>query len=106
MIINSKKWDTSLSTQIVHYNYNKGLSKQPVSFKNCIVRFKTLVLTSKVSSSEPNSSKDVMVEPFIFLNSTLISKFYWGNSIDRQEQNCGNTRGSDQSFQFQYRKNT
>ena len=74
MIINSKNRDVSLSTQIAHYNHIKGSSKQPLSFKNCIVRFKILVLSSKVCFSEPNSSKDVMVESIIFLNPTLILK--------------------------------
>ena len=74
MIINSKNWDTSLSTQIAHYNHIKGWSNRPVSFKKCIVRFKNLVLTLKVCSSEPNGSKYVRVESFIFLKSTLISK--------------------------------
>ena len=59
---------------IAHYNHIKGSSKRPESFKNYIVRFKTLVLKSKVCLSEPKSSKDVRVKSFIFLNSTLISK--------------------------------
>ena len=75
MIANlKKKWETSVSTQIAHYNRIKGSSKQPESFKNCIVRFKILVLTSKVCFLGPNSSRDVWVKSFIFLNLTLISR--------------------------------
>ena len=68
MIINSKRWDPSVSTHIAHYNHIKGSSKRPESFKNCIVRFKILVLKSKTSISEPNSRKDVSVKSFIFLS--------------------------------------
>ena len=57
MNICSKKWDISLSTQIVHFNHVKGSLKRPESFENCIVRFKILVSTSKICFSEPNSSK-------------------------------------------------
>ena len=60
--------------QIAHYNHIKNSSKRPESFKNFIVRFKILVLTSKVCFSEPYSSKDVRIKSFIFLNSTLFSK--------------------------------
>ena len=62
------------TSQIARYNHIKDSSKRSESFKNCIVRFKILVLTSKVCFSEPNSSKDVRIKSFIFLNSTLISK--------------------------------
>ena len=58
IIINPKRWDTSVSTQIAHYNHIKGSLKRPESIKNYIVRFKILVLTSKACFSEPNSSKE------------------------------------------------
>ena len=74
MIMNLKKWDASVLTQISHYNHNTGSSKRPESFGNCVLRFKIFVLTSKACFSEPNSSKDVRVKSFLFLNSTLISK--------------------------------
>ena len=74
MIINSKKWDTSISIQIAHYNYIKSSSKRQDSFKNCIVRINILVFTLKVCFSEPNSDKDIKIKSFIFLNSTLILK--------------------------------
>ena len=83
MIINSKKCDTSVSTQGAHYNHIKSSSS-----------------TSKLCVSDPNNSKNVRVKSFIFLNSN-----FWGNSIG-QEQSLGNTRGSDQLFQFQHRKKT
>ena len=39
MIINSKKWNTSLSSQIAHYNNRiKGSLKWSESFKHCIVQ--------------------------------------------------------------------
>ena len=40
-----EKVRTSVSTQIAQYNYIKGSSKRPESFKNCIARFRILVLT-------------------------------------------------------------
>ena len=66
MIINSKKWDTFASTQIADSNHIKGLSKWVETFKNCIVRFKILVLTSKIcnfrnSIEESLSSKGKIV---------------------------------------------
>ena len=64
MIINSKKWDTSVSTQIAHYNHIKGSSKRLESFKNYIVRFKILVVTSNICFLEPNSSEVVRVKSF------------------------------------------
>ena len=102
-----KKWDTSVSIEITPYNYLNGSPKPPESFKNCIVRSKILVLTSKSSFSERNNSKYVRVKSFIFLNSTLISKFllrkfsrtrrnfwqhkrYW-SSISPQHQHIGLT---------------
>ena len=60
-------------SQIAHYNHIKGSSKRPEYFENYIVKFKILVLTSKLCFSEPNSSKDVRVKS-LFLNSTLVSK--------------------------------
>ena len=41
IIINSKIWDTSVSTQIAHYYHSKGSTKQPESFKNSVVRLKS-----------------------------------------------------------------
>ena len=71
-----KKWGTSYNTftGIAHHIHIKGSWKRPVFFKNSTVRFKILALTSKFCSSEPNSTKNVTVESFIFLNSKLILK--------------------------------
>lgn len=106
MIANlKKKWETSVSTQIAHYKHIKGSSERPESFTNCIVRFTILVLTAQFCFSKPNSCKDGRVKSFIFLLiSTLILKACWGYSIG-QEQNFGNARVSDVSFQFQDLKN-
>ena len=60
MIINLKNWDTSVSIQIDHYNHIKDSGKRPEPFKNGAVRFKILVLITKVCFSEPNSCEDVM----------------------------------------------
>ena len=42
--------------------------------QNLLKTVKISVLASKVCFLEPNSSKDVRVKSFIFLNSTLISE--------------------------------
>ena len=62
MGIKTKKRDIAVSTQIALYNQIKGSSKRSESFKNCIVRFKILVFTSKACFSDPNSRKCARVE--------------------------------------------
>ena len=62
MVKKSEQWDTVVSTQIPLYNQIKGSSKGPESFKNCIVRFKILVFTSKACFSDPDSRKCARVE--------------------------------------------
>ena len=62
MVKKSEKCDTAVSTQIALYNQIKGSLKRSKSFKNCIVRFKILVFTSKACFSDPNSRKCARVE--------------------------------------------